>query len=219
MVEPADVFGVLSLTVTNLNGLLGIVLLALVLAMKLLPTERLSVCRRWLIGLVIVALVAIPYFDFSAAVYIRGVVGDLSLTTVLLLISTIARYLTGKVLCSERQVNALFTVVVPVGLIFYPMALGLGPFAPYSLGFGSIGFLLCLLVLCCIAWIFDYLLISICLAAAVGAYSMQWYDSNNLWDYLMDPLLVIYGFLLLVKRLCRFEIYPLFNGFGRDQVH
>lgn len=205
MVKSADKFGVVSLTVTNFNGLLGVVLLTLVSILKLLRTERLPVFRRWLVALATVVLVLIPFFDFSAAVYIRGVVGDLSLTTVLLLIATTVRYLTGMALCSRRQTIALFSVVVPVGLVFYPMALGLGAFDPYSLGYGSIAFLLCLLILCCTAWIFDCLLISICLIAAVGAYSLQWYDSNNLWDYLIDPLLVIFGLFSLVKRWCGFK--------------
>jgi len=35
--------------------------------------------------------------------------------------------------------------------------------------------------------------VALCIALAVFAWDIGWYESNNLWDYLLDPLLSIYA--------------------------
>jgi len=189
------------LNFTDFNGLVGITLLTVAIAINLLRIERLPVYGRWLGSIAVAAIVAVPIFDFSAAVYMRGLVGDLSLTSLVLLSLSIGKSLTGMALCLRRQFTAVYVLAVTVGLFFYPMSLGWGAFDPYSLGYSSTLFLACLLIVCGIAWLGDYWLISLCLAAAVGAYSVECYASNNLWDYLIDPLLVVYGIILGIKYL------------------
>ena len=41
------------------------------------------------------------------------------------------------------------------------------------------------------------------MALAVLAYAVGWYESNNLWDYLVDPLVAIYSLSALVVRATR----------------
>ncbi len=177
----------------DITGLASVVILAIAWAASSVPIERLPSYGRWLLCVVTGLLMVIPFADFSAAVYVRGVVGDLSITTLVLLSLAIVQRVIGLLTRSALQIKAVYGLVVPVGLVFYPMVLGLGSYDPYVLGFGATGFLACVFALAIIAWLRAYTLISFCLALAVGAYAVDWYASNNLWDYLIDPLLVIYA--------------------------
>lgn len=42
--------------------------------------------------------------------------------------------------------------------------------------------------------------ITFTLAAAVLAWSAGWYESANLWDYLLDPLVAAYAVAALIKQ-------------------
>jgi hypothetical protein len=67
------------------------------------------------------------------------------------------------------------------------MALGLGAFDPYRLGFAPHGLLVVLLALAAVAWVCESYLLLACLAAAVGGHALGVLESTNLWDYLLDP--------------------------------
>ena len=40
---------------------------------------------------------------------------------------------------------------------------------------------------------------ALCIALAVAAWSAGWYESPNLWDYLLDPWLAIYAMVVQGK--------------------
>ena len=108
----------------------------------------------WLLGL---------FMELPIAAYVRGVTGDLSIVSMLLLWSTL--------LPSNKPNPIAFKVAVAiVAISFYPLALGLGMFDPYTWGYGSIGF-----------------------AIAIIAWTFHWHESANLWDYLLDPFLGIWA--------------------------
>ena len=123
--------------------------------------------------LLFAALVAalVPLGALPAAGYLRGIVGDLSVTTVLLLVRSLLRPVLGWEAIDARSRTALQVLVAAGGLLLYPLALGLGPFDPYRLGYASPWFLALLLAL-----------------AVAGVY-----ESRNLWDYLVDPLVAAWG--------------------------
>jgi len=84
--------------------------------------------------------------------------------------------------------------------VLYPMALGLGLFDPYRLGYGSSWFLGILLLLSLAAWFWRLYLAALSVALAVLAWSVGWYESANLWDYLLDPLLAVFALSALVRQ-------------------
>jgi hypothetical protein len=87
----------------------------------------------------------------------------------------------------------LLLLIAACAIIFYPMTLGMSMFDPYRLGYGSVALLGSVLLVASLAWLEKSYLISLCLSLAVLAWSMGWYESNNLWDYLLDPLLAAYA--------------------------
>ena len=134
--------------------------------------------------------------ELPLSAYVRGVIGDLSTVTVLLLLSALF----------VRNQSAPWIVKVAIGLVglcFYPFALGLGMFDPYGWGYSSVTLLIAVLVfamLCAIAnwnrgaWIIGF---------AIIAWGMQWHESTNLWDYLIDPLLVVWAIFGVVATIMK----------------
>jgi len=93
--------------------------------------------------------------------------------------------------------------LVAAGAAFlYPFTLGLTYFDPYALGYGSIGFIAALFALTLVAWYARFYLAAIVVTAAALAYLAGIYESRNLWDYLLDPLVSLFaaGWLLRAAR-------------------
>jgi hypothetical protein len=124
--------------------------------------------------------------ELPLSAYVRGVTGDLSIVTLLLLWSS--------VLPSARNTPLGFKLPMAlIAIVFYPLALGFGMVDPYAWGYGSLSLLIATIlfaIICGLAgwtkgvWIFSLAMI---------AWAAQWHESTNLWDYLLDPFLAIWA--------------------------
>lgn len=152
----------------------------------------------------LMTLISIPAFlwplDFMGlpttlplAAYIRGIIGELSVVTSLLLwsyfFSTTPRHIPSR----------LKWGIVFVGLFFYPCALGIGMIDPYAWGYGSLLFLTAIAAiifyLCWVAWYRE----AVILALAIVAWAFTLHESTNLWDYLLDPFLFLWCTALCIE--------------------
>lgn len=191
------------INVTDLTGLAGATL-ALTASLPLAPPIRRL--KRIHIGMLMGAaaiVVSAPIGPLPLAAYARGWFGDLSVTTNVLLVIGIFPHLSGRRLVDRGQETAICRLVAVTALVFYPLALGIGPFDPYRLGYGSPWFLTGLLTLALGAWIGRFHLISTCIALAVLAHAMAWNESTNLWDYLLDPLVSLYAIFVVLSGVVR----------------
>jgi hypothetical protein len=141
------------------------------------------------------ALLALPIHGISVAGYLRGIAGDLSITTLLLLVSAAVAFAGGPRLHDRRETLTLAAVVLPGALVLYPMALGLTSFDPYALGYPDQvrGLLFGLAPVAFLGWFRGGLLVPLSVALALVAFRFELLDSRNLWDYLFDPWLVLLG--------------------------
>lgn len=92
-------------------------------------------------------------------------------------------------------------LVIGFAVVFYPLALGLGPFDPYAIGYQPWPLLLACGALAAGLWRCrrnDWLLI---LAVALAAYAGGLFA--NLWDALVDPLLVLAALAVAIRQLAR----------------
>jgi hypothetical protein len=138
-------------------------------------------------------IVLIPMGGMPLAAYLRGWIGDLSITSLALLTLALLARLRNRGASEVKTSNILFVLVVLAGVALYPMALGIGYWDPYRLGFGNSWFLGGLFLLALAAYFNKSSMIAMVIALAVLGWSADWYESRNLWDYLLDPLLVIYA--------------------------
>jgi hypothetical protein len=194
---------------TDWTGLSGLALVWLLLALRLPFVIRLSQAKRWLFVLAVYGAVLLPVFGLSLAGFLRGMVGDLSMPSVMLLVAALISRLRqlaggdGTVWWNARERGALFLFVSVLALLLYPFALGLGMLDPYRSGFGGVGLLVMLALLS--LWSMrrgSYLLPAAC-SAAVLAWSLGWYESTNIWDYLIDVPVAIYAIVQTIKMMLR----------------
>jgi hypothetical protein len=124
--------------------------------------------------------------ELPLSAYVRGVTGELSIVTMLLLWSTL--------LPQNHRTPLAFTVsVAMLALVFYPPALGYGMFDPYAWGYGTLGLLIALVVFALICGIAGWVKGVWFLSLAIIAWSLHWHESTNLWDYILDPFLAVWA--------------------------
>jgi len=167
--------------------------IVLIILLQKLSSKEIPFAIRALAVLLLVNLFFWPLgmsLELPLSAYVRGVTGELSIVTMLLLWSS--------VLPSAKNIPSGFKVSVAViAIVFYPLALGLGMLDPYAWGYGSIGLLIATIffaVVCGLAgwtkgvWILSF---------AIIAWATHWHESSNLWDYLLDPFLAIWTLLAI----------------------
>lgn len=184
---------------TDLTGLSGITLAIVALLMHLPRMQAMPLPRK--AGLLAAAtfVVSIPVWGVTLAGCVRGVTADLSIATLVLLALSLARSFFGFSLVEAGDRDAMLRAVAIVAAPFYPLALGLSMFDPYRPGYGDLWFMAALLGAAIWASLRYSTLLALCLAFAVAAWSVGWYESTNLWDYLLDPWLAIYALAAQVK--------------------
>jgi len=196
------------INVTDITGLAGATLALTAPLLLAPPIRRLKSAHIGLLMGATAIVVAAPIGPLPLAAYARGLFGDLSVTTNVLLVIGIFQHLSGRRLVERREETAICRLVAVTALVFYPLALGFGPFDPYRLGYGSPWFLTGLLLLALGAWAGRFHLISVCIALAVMAHAIAWNESTNLWDYLLDPLVSLYAIFVVLSGALRAVAHP-----------
>ena len=188
---------------TDLTGLGGIALACAATSLAIPGVQRLSPARLATLLAVIAVAVLVPLGPLPLAVCLRGATGDLSITTLVLLGGAIRRGLLGWPPPERHGRFALLGGIAGAALGLYPMALGVGLLDPYRSGYGSPWLVGGLLVVALAAWFGRLPVIATCLALATLGWTLRWYESTNLWDYLLDPLVGLYALGAVASRGAR----------------
>ncbi len=152
---------------------------------------------RWAIVLPVLLLSLIPAAGSSLWLWVNGAVGELSIVSMIVLMSFILRSLTAWSLLETGTRQHLYYLILAAGVLLYPATLGLSMFDPYTLGFGfelSLG----LLILSIFYWILNVRQVAVVLLLVVAAEAAGVLISGNTWDYLIDPLLWLFAPALLI---------------------
>ena len=123
----------------------------------------------------------------------HGTFGTPSLT----LLQLALLQLTNKIPTPLNQRPALYLVLF--ALIFYPTALGWGPFDPYALGYQPWILLAALIPIAGALWWRRQEIWLIILATNLAGYASGLFA--NLWDVLLDPLLVLIALVIVGRSL------------------
>ena len=142
------------------------------------------------VGLVGAGIVLLPVNGLPVARWLISLNANFSVPLTALLFSRVVRNSFGIRLLDDRALMVCWIVSIAAGATLYPMALGLGRWDPYAAGWGFSWLFV-------LAFCFTSLLLvmknhfAAVLVAAILAYNLRLLESTNLWDYLVDPLLVI----------------------------
>ena len=108
----------------------------------------------------------------------------------------------GRVLLDKKALLSFWIYGVITGLALYPMALGLGPFDPYVLGW-HFSWLFGIFLVLTIILLVKKNRLGIVLMLSILGYNLQLLESPNLWDYFIDPIFLIISIIALVVKFLR----------------
>ncbi|MDQ6976723.1 MAG: hypothetical protein Q9M75_01285 [Ghiorsea sp.] len=147
---------------------------------------------------IIIPLIIYP-FPYGPLWWLRGLTGDLSITSLLMLLAAVYAQLLGKTLIPSKERKLIFRSIALLGVGFYPLALGIGQVDPYAWGYANPYMLGVLLGFSLLMFLRQFYVIATILLAVVLAWNVGLLQSVNLWDYLLDPFIFFYALFRLVR--------------------
>lgn len=184
---------------TDVMALAGIALVAgmVCLAMPGMvssSTGQSNVRGRWLAAMCFVAMwLPVGAVPLPVAAYVRGITSDLSVSLMALAALSLCSRLFGLKPFDLREYKLVFLVASVAALFLYPLALGLGDWDAYRPGWGSAAMWTILFLVCVAGWLAGFRLLPLLIALALLAWTARLLESNNLWDYLLDPWLAFFA--------------------------
>lgn len=182
-----------------------VLLLAVLLTVLLGRFVKYSRQRMVVVAVLLATGLFLPIHGLSIAQWLRSALGDFSILTLAVFSNMLAQRLFNYRLLAPATRNTLLLGVALVGVVFYPLALGVSAFDPYQLGYSPLfmSALLCLASI--IAWLKTMRGLAIILLLPLIAFNLHMLESYNLWDYLLDPILLLYAVVqvLLNSRFVR----------------
>jgi hypothetical protein len=176
----------------SIGAVSGHLLLISAALLFLLPVRRWSPLPRGVALAVCVGIGLTRIGDLRLVAYPAGVLGDLSITTQILLAAAIVKRVAGVVVLPAADCSFLLAAAAATGLPLYVLSSGLTPFDLYSLGFGS-GVLMVALALATITCWRYRPGAALVILVGVLAFDLGLLTSANVWDYLLDLALVVFA--------------------------
>lgn len=158
--------------------------------MRTLRNKQLAIGFVILLPLIILA---IPINDLPVIYYLRGAFGDLSVISFALLLSAALKNIFNVNVLESRAVDILCVFLLIIGLPFYITSLGVGQTDLYSFGYSQITVSMFLIALALLSFLKKQFNLGLLLLLPVVAFEVGLLESNNIWDYLLDPFLFIYA--------------------------
>jgi len=165
--------------------------------------------KRFIFVLLILVIVRyVPIYDSMSIAYILcGILGDLSITSVLLVLT----FLYSEIRENNnyyRINNGVWLIIFIIDLVLCLSAFGCIPIDIYSFGYFPKGLLIFYLIMQVLFWLLNRKFAMFWLLALVG-YIFKVLPSPNLWDYLIDPVLWLISLVCLII----FGLQKLINNF------
>lgn len=190
----------------NILPFVGQVLLLTVLLTVLLGRfVKDSRQRMVVVAVLLVPGLFLPIHGLSIAQWLRSALGDFSILTLVVFSNVLAQRLFNYRLLAPITRHTLLLGVALVGVVFYPLALGVSAFDPYQSGYSPLFMSVLLCLASIIAWLRTMRGMATILLLPLLAYNLHLLESYNLWDYLLDPILLLYALVqgLLNSRFIR----------------
>ncbi|NQD35753.1 hypothetical protein HPT27_01890 [Permianibacter sp. IMCC34836] len=165
-----------------------------------LPLRRLRRPYRLLIALLLLALTQLPIEGVALAGHWRATIGEPAITTALLLLMMAWHKLHGHRPTMPTGLRHYLPIIGVLALVFYPLTMGASPLDPYRLGYQPHGLLMLTLLAALWCWYQREFVPALLLAAATTAFAFDLLSSTNYWDYLLDPMLGVFGLLVWLRQ-------------------
>ena len=132
----------------------------------------------------------------------RIIMGDLSVLSLMWFLWRVSLRLVPRWRCNiptSKEEYYIAASLLGTGLLLYPTALGITRFDLYALGYYPV--LLMPLLFALFAWclLYRHTLPALLLATATVGWLLGILESDNLWDYLLDPVVTLYALSLVLR--------------------
>jgi hypothetical protein len=176
----------------------GIMLMALLLTIFQVRRWKQYWPAAYLLAAIVIVL---PIKDWTVIEFSRGYFADLSLATILLCFCHILSSMRPKPIVISHSFKIL---ILLMSAILFPSSLGASQYDLFSLGFPSeAGFnylVIGLAAVAILAWYAKQTFIAIYIALVFISYNLNLYASQNLWVYMLDPIVML---------ICLFSYFKL----------
>jgi hypothetical protein len=167
----------------------------------LMSNAALAICRgrrcsrrvRIAAPVICLAVLFLPVNGLAVFEYFNGLVGEGSVTLMLLLGLAMACQMGYLRAPLKTDLHAIRNVLAALGILLYPSAMGFFSLNVYALGYRPTALLLVLLALVIWAWMTKRTIAATAILVAVAAFDVSLLESDNLWDYLVDPLVTLWA--------------------------
>lgn len=173
------------------------VLVTLLVSMFLHELKRL----RIVVAVLLVIFMLVPVNGLSISQWLRSATGDLSVLMLVMLLNILAQRLFDFKLLSVPSRQILLWGALLVGAVFYPFALGLGPIDLYHFGYAPVGMSILLTLVSLSCWLAGKRDLAMVMLLPLLAFNLHMLESTNLWDYLLDPILLMYALVQSCSRI------------------
>ena len=168
--------------------------------------------RLLFLAVVAIGILQVPIKGFSLAQWVRGIEANFSIPLLALLAARVAANEFSARLLDARAHFAAWIFGAAGAACLFPLALGLGDVDPYEWGWQfSPLFVVMAAVTAWLLWIRNRF--GMVLLLAIVAYHLRLLESNNYWNYLVDPVYCVPSLIGLVgclaRRVLRRPAHPL----------
>jgi hypothetical protein len=151
-----------------------------------------------LLSILLVTIIRIGGLPLSR--WLISLNANFSIPLTVALIHKICQKAFGKEILPKKSRLTLWVFGIVMGILLYPMALGLGGFDPYALGWEfSILFVLMFFLTFGLLYVKD--VFGIVLMISILSFNLELLESSNFWDYLVDPFYFFIALGLGLKRM------------------
>lgn len=165
-------------------------------------TRHLNLPEKGVTGaLLLIAIFGLtPYQGVDLSGWVLALTGMLSTGSLMMLALGILPHIGVHTELEWKRHSGSRPLWLLLGLGLYPASLGWGNYDPYVWGYDPVMSWVCL-GLSPLFWLLRQRLIGLWLSLSVLAWTLELAESPNLWDYLIDPWLVIASAVWLASRL------------------
>lgn len=157
-----------------------------------------------IIGILSALAVVVPVGGLPLARWVISLNPNFSIPLTAVVIHRVWKNASGTALLDQNAQTMGWMYGGIAGVVLYPMALGLGIFDPYSLGWGFSPLFIILPVLTV------FLLVKrnrfgVVLVFCILGYHLHVLESPNLWDYFIDPFFAVVSIVALIRRFAKIK--------------
>ena len=145
-------------------------------------------------------IILLPVRGLPLARWFFGINANFSLPLMAIAFHKAWENATGSRVLDHNAAMASRIFGLAAGLGLYPMALGIGGFDPYALGWDTSWLSVFLLIVTIVLLLMKNRFAVVLIACILG-YDLHLLESSNLWDYLVDPFFTLLSFGALIHSL------------------